>query len=63
VRLDGDEMAPDADDGDAAHTTGTYIACLGAPPLLLGASADTPTRDRTVGLGHRPPGEPNKPPR
>jgi hypothetical protein len=45
---------------DAGHATGTYIACLGAPPLLLAASADTPTRDWTVGLGHRPPGEPNK---
>ena len=26
VRLDGDEMAADADDGDAGHATGTYIA-------------------------------------
>jgi hypothetical protein len=25
VRLDGDEMAADADDGDAGHTTGTYM--------------------------------------
>ena len=25
VRLDGDEMAADADDGDAAHYSGTYI--------------------------------------
>jgi hypothetical protein len=25
VRLDGDEMAPDADDGDAGHATGTYM--------------------------------------
>jgi hypothetical protein len=25
VRLDGDEMPPDADDGDAGHATGTYI--------------------------------------
>ena len=26
VRLDGDEMAADADDGNAGHATGTYIA-------------------------------------
>jgi hypothetical protein len=25
VRLDGDEMAADADDGDAGHATRTYI--------------------------------------
>jgi hypothetical protein len=25
VRLDGDEVAPDADDGDAGHFSGTYI--------------------------------------
>jgi hypothetical protein len=25
VRLDGDEMAADADDGDAGHFSGTYI--------------------------------------
>jgi hypothetical protein len=28
--------------------------------LLLGAVADTPTRDRTLGLGHRPRREPHK---
>jgi hypothetical protein len=28
VRLDGDEMAPDADDGDADHPTKTYMAYL-----------------------------------
>ena len=27
--------------------------------MLLGAVADAPTRDRTVGLGHRPRREPN----
>jgi len=32
----------------------------GGVPLLLGAVADRPTRDRTVGLGHRPRREPNK---
>jgi hypothetical protein len=26
VRLDGDEMAADADDGDAGHYSGTYMA-------------------------------------
>jgi hypothetical protein len=26
VRLDGDEMAADADDGDAGHFSGTYMA-------------------------------------
>jgi hypothetical protein len=26
VRLDGDEMAPDADDGDAGHATAAYMA-------------------------------------
>jgi hypothetical protein len=26
VRLDGDEMPADPDDGDAGHATGTYIA-------------------------------------
>jgi hypothetical protein len=26
VRLDGDEMAADADDGDAGHFSRTYIA-------------------------------------
>jgi hypothetical protein len=31
-----------------------------AVPLLLGAVADSPTRDRTVGLGHRPRSEPHK---
>ena len=37
VRLDGDEMAADADDGDAGHFSGTYmspggwITALGAP--------------------------------
>jgi hypothetical protein len=25
VRLDGDEMPADADDGDAGHFSGTYI--------------------------------------
>jgi hypothetical protein len=25
VRLDGDEVAPDADDGDAGHATGAYM--------------------------------------
>jgi len=25
MRLDGDEMATDADDGDAGHAMGTYI--------------------------------------
>jgi hypothetical protein len=25
VRLDGDEMAADADDGDAGHSSRTYI--------------------------------------
>jgi hypothetical protein len=25
VRLDGDEMAPDADDGDAGHASRTYM--------------------------------------
>jgi hypothetical protein len=25
VRLDGDEVAPDADDGDAAHFPATYM--------------------------------------
>jgi hypothetical protein len=26
VRLDGDEMPADADDGDAGHSSGTYMA-------------------------------------
>ena len=26
MRLDGDEMAADADDGDAGHYSGTYIS-------------------------------------
>ena len=26
IRLDGDEVNADADDGDAGHATGTYIA-------------------------------------
>jgi hypothetical protein len=26
VRLDGDEMPADADDGDASHFSGTYMA-------------------------------------
>jgi hypothetical protein len=26
VRLDGEEMAADADDGDAGHTTAAYIS-------------------------------------
>jgi hypothetical protein len=26
MRLDGDEMAADADDGDAGHFSGTYMA-------------------------------------
>jgi hypothetical protein len=25
VRLDGDEMAADADDGDPGHVSGTYV--------------------------------------
>ena len=25
MRLDGDKMAADADDGDAGHATGTYL--------------------------------------
>jgi hypothetical protein len=25
VRLDGDEVAPDADDGDAGHATAAYM--------------------------------------
>jgi hypothetical protein len=25
MRLDGDEVAPDADDGDAGHFSGTYM--------------------------------------
>ena len=28
TRLDGDEMAADADDGDAGHATGTYISSV-----------------------------------
>jgi hypothetical protein len=28
MRLDGDEMAADADDGDAGHATGTYISSV-----------------------------------
>ena len=34
VRLDGDEVAPDADDGDAGHATGTYICPVGLPGYL-----------------------------
>jgi hypothetical protein len=33
VRLDGDEMPADADDGDAGHSTRTYICRLAARPL------------------------------
>jgi hypothetical protein len=33
VRLDGDEMAADADDGDAGHFSGTYMRRLAASPL------------------------------
>jgi hypothetical protein len=29
VRLDGDEVAPDADDGDAGHATTVYISQCG----------------------------------
>jgi hypothetical protein len=29
VRLDGDEVAPDADDGDAGDATGSYMAVPG----------------------------------
>jgi hypothetical protein len=29
VRLDGDEMAADADDGDASHATAAYISQWG----------------------------------
>jgi hypothetical protein len=29
VRLDGDEMAPDADDGDAGHFRATYMEARG----------------------------------
>jgi hypothetical protein len=32
VRLDGDEMAADADDGDAGDDSRTYMAELGAGP-------------------------------
>jgi hypothetical protein len=28
VRLDGDEVASDADDGDAGHATRTYIRLM-----------------------------------
>jgi hypothetical protein len=56
----GVEMAADADDGDASHFSRTYMACLGTPAVLLGPVADSPTRDRTVGLSHRPPSEPDK---
>jgi hypothetical protein len=36
VRLDGDEMAADADDGDAGHATGTY---MNRPAIQAGGSA------------------------
>jgi hypothetical protein len=36
VRLDGDEVAPDADDGDAVDSSGTYMVPLGS---RAGASA------------------------
>jgi hypothetical protein len=36
VRLDGDEVAPDADDGDAVGSLGTYMVPLGS---RAGASA------------------------
>jgi hypothetical protein len=29
VRLDGDEMPADADDGDAGHYSGTYMVACG----------------------------------
>jgi hypothetical protein len=41
VRLDGDEMPADADDGDAGHSTGTYIE-IGSKNL----SSSSATRGR-----------------
>jgi hypothetical protein len=32
IRLDGDEMAADADDGDAGHFSRTYMSRLGLSP-------------------------------
>jgi hypothetical protein len=32
VRLDGDEMAPDADDGDAGHYSRTHMTSEGSGP-------------------------------
>jgi hypothetical protein len=38
VRLDRDEMAADADDGDAGHATRTYMT-LSCPGRITGSQA------------------------
>jgi hypothetical protein len=35
MRLDGDEMTADADDGNAGHSSGTYILAVGSEAPLL----------------------------
>ena len=35
MRLDGDQVTADPDDGDAGHTTRTYIRRLAARPLQV----------------------------
>jgi hypothetical protein len=42
VRLDGDEVVPDADDGDAGHFSRTHIPSRSAPDVpKICASAET----------------------
>ena len=43
MRLDGGEMAADADDGDAGHSSGSYMSVT-LPVRSLAHHADTQTR-------------------